>query len=47
MECTEACKNRRRELENEIKQSRRQTMLWEDQKRQLERETQVSLRYTS
>ena len=40
-ECTEACKARRREVENELKQIRRELKLREDQTKQLERETQV------
>jgi hypothetical protein len=42
VECTEVCKARRRELDNEVKQSRREVKLREDQLRQLERETEVS-----
>jgi len=43
VECTEACKARRRELDNDIKQSRRELKLREDQLRQLERETEVRI----
>ena len=40
-ECTETCKARRREVENELKQIRRELKLREDQTKQLERETQA------
>ena len=42
VECTEVCKTRRRELDNEIKQTRRELKLREDQLRQLDREAEVS-----
>lgn len=45
VECTEACKARRRELDNDIKQSRRELKLREDQLRQLERETETLRQY--
>ena len=40
-ECSEACKVRRREMDNEVKQILRELKLREDQIRQLERETLV------
>ncbi|RUS78285.1 hypothetical protein EGW08_013949 [Elysia chlorotica] len=39
-ECTESCKARRRDCDNELKQLRRENKLREDQNRQLEREVQ-------
>ncbi|XP_025097700.1 macoilin-like isoform X2 [Pomacea canaliculata] len=39
-ECTDSCKARRRDLENDIKQLRRDLKIREDQYRQLEREVQ-------
>lgn len=44
-ECLESCKVRRKELENEVKQIRRELKVREDQIRQLERETQSLRKY--
>lgn len=44
-ECTDSCKNRRKELENDIKQLRRDLKIREDQCRQLEREVQSLRQY--
>lgn len=44
-ECSENCKARRREQENELMQTRREVMLRQDQIAQLERETQTLLQY--
>ena len=40
-ECSDSCKMRRRDLETDLKQIRRDLLLREEQFRQLERETQV------
>ena len=40
-ECTDSCKLRRSQIESELKQTRRELKLREDQIRQLERERQV------
>jgi len=45
VECTDSCKTHRRELENEVKQIRRELKVREDQIRQLERETQTLRQY--
>lgn len=42
-ECTDLCKVRRRDADNDLKQIVRELKLREDQIRQLERETQVCL----
>lgn len=42
-ECTETCKVRRREMENEIKQLRRDMKLRDDKLQQMERQAQVKL----
>ncbi|XP_076372708.1 macoilin isoform X2 [Tachypleus tridentatus] len=44
-DCTENCKNRRRDLENDVKQLRREIKLREDQMRQIEREAQSLRQY--
>ncbi|CAG5126355.1 unnamed protein product [Candidula unifasciata] len=44
-ECTDTCKARRRELDNEVKQIRHENKMWEDQYRQLERELQSLRQY--
>jgi len=45
-ECTlDACKTRRWELENELKQTRREVKLREEQMRQMERDAQVNKLY--
>jgi len=44
-ECTDSCKARRRDFDNEVKQLRRETKLREDQYRQLEREVQSLRQY--
>ncbi|BFZ10016.1 hypothetical protein BsWGS_13056 [Bradybaena similaris] len=44
-ECTDACKARRREFDNEVKQIRHENKIWEDQYRQLEREMQSLRQY--
>ena len=40
-DCTESCKSKRRELENDLKQLKRELKLREEQLRQLDREAQV------
>ena len=42
-ECTDSCKARRKDLENEVKQLRRDLKIREDQFRMLDREVQVSV----
>ncbi|XP_059149518.1 macoilin-1-like isoform X2 [Physella acuta] len=44
-ECTDSCKARRRDFDNEMKQLRRDNKLREDQYRQLEREVQALRQY--
>lgn len=44
-ECTDSCKARRRDFDNEVKQLRRENKLREDQNRQLEREVQSLRQY--
>ncbi|RWS25876.1 macoilin-like isoform X1 [Leptotrombidium deliense] len=44
-ECTETCKIKRRELENDLKQLRRELKLREDQLRQIDREAQSLRQY--
>jgi len=44
-ECTDSCKIRRRELESEINQTRRELQLRQDQIRQLERDSQTLRQY--
>ncbi|XP_064613038.1 macoilin-like isoform X2 [Liolophura sinensis] len=44
-ECTESCKNRRRDIENDMKQLRRDLKVREDQFRQKEREVQALRQY--
>ncbi|XP_076307627.1 macoilin-like isoform X3 [Tachypleus tridentatus] len=44
-DCTENCKNRRRDLENDVKQLRREVKVREDQLRQIEREVQSLRQY--
>ncbi|CAG5131273.1 unnamed protein product, partial [Candidula unifasciata] len=44
-ECTDACKARRRDFDNELKQVRRENKMWEEQYRQLEREVQSLRQY--
>ncbi|GFN80810.1 transmembrane protein 57b, partial [Plakobranchus ocellatus] len=44
-ECTDSCKARRRDFDNELKQLRRENKLREDQNRQLEREVQALRQY--
>lgn len=41
-ECTEGCKAKKRELENDLKQVRRELKLREEQLHQIDREAQVS-----
>lgn len=42
-ECTDNCKSKRRELENDLKQFKRELKLREDQLRQIDREAQVRI----
>lgn len=41
-ECTDSCKSKRRDLDNDLKQVKRELKVREDQIRQMDRETQVS-----
>lgn len=45
-ECTDSCKSKRRDLDNDLKQVKRELKLREEQIRQMDRETQVT-RYAS